>query len=267
MKIALISDLHMEFRQSVLPILTEPVDVLVLAGDIANYKKVVEVGLSVANGYARYVIFVAGNHEFYSGRYDKAIARIEADVARHNTEKESLYPFVYFLNDSAASVDGWMFVGGTLWTDYRLQGNEYLDMLRAESYMNDHRTIKWKENETTYGRFKPKNAQRLHFKTKAFLFEQLSEQNQLNNLDKTVVVTHHAPSFYSVNEKYHGPNELNSAYASDLTSLMDPVGPAYWFHGHMHDPVDYKLTNTRVIANPRGYPGERANPEIRFIEL
>ena len=26
-----------------------------------------------------------------------------------------------------------------------------------------------------------------------------------------------------------------------------------WVHGHMHDPVDEMLGNTRIIANPHGY--------------
>jgi predicted phosphodiesterase len=32
-----------------------------------------------------------------------------------------------------------------------------------------------------------------------------------------------------------------------------------WIHGHTHDPFDYEINGTRVICNPRGYPGENAS--------
>jgi hypothetical protein len=28
-----------------------------------------------------------------------------------------------------------------------------------------------------------------------------------------------------------------------------------WVHGHTHSSFDYKLGKTRIICNPRGYPG------------
>jgi hypothetical protein len=40
---------------------------------------------------------------------------------------------------------------------------------------------------------------------------------------------------------------------------MDGQRAALWIHGHMHDPFDYEINGTRVICNPRGYPGESAS--------
>lgn len=37
---------------------------------------------------------------------------------------------------------------------------------------------------------------------------------------------------------------------------MDGTRVALWIHGHMHDPAAYALSGSRVICNPRGYPGE-----------
>ena len=31
---------------------------------------------------------------------------------------------------------------------------------------------------------------------------------------------------------------------------------ALWVHGHSHTAVDYDVAGTRVVCNPRGYPGE-----------
>jgi hypothetical protein len=63
-----------------------------------------------------------------------------------------------------------------------------------------------------------------------------------------------APSFLSVNEKYKNDSVNNGAYASDLNDMiLDNENIKVWIHGHMHDPVDYMIGNTRVISNPRGY--------------
>jgi len=37
-----------------------------------------------------------------------------------------------------------------------------------------------------------------------------------------------------------------------------------WVHGHSHTAVDYEVAGTRVVCNPRGYPGEETgfNPGL-----
>ena len=42
-------------------------------------------------------------------------------------------------------------------------------------------------------------------------------------------------------------------YASDLSSLIDARQPDVWVHGHVHNPVDYRIGATRVVCNPRGH--------------
>jgi len=44
---------------------------------------------------------------------------------------------------------------------------------------------------------------------------------------------------------------MNGGYRSDLSGLV--ASSAMWFHGHMHDSVDYTVNKTRVLSNPRGY--------------
>jgi len=42
--------------------------------------------------------------------------------------------------------------------------------------------------------------------------------------------------------------------------ILDNENIKVWVHGHMHDPVDYMIGETRVLANPRGYiPWELGN--------
>lgn len=49
---------------------------------------------------------------------------------------------------------------------------------------------------------------------------------------------------------------ISCAFASDLDSFVERSGALLWVHGHIHSQSDYQIRRTRVIANPRGYPGE-----------
>lgn len=239
MKIALVSDLHFEMRPQLVQ-LDQAVDVLVLAGDIDSWDRVYDTAQLIANARARYIIHVAGNHEYYGARIDNQIE-----------SKENFH----HLNNSSVEIDGVTFGGGTLWTDYRLLGSQPLAMMDAEAYLNDHRRIKM---GAAYGyrKFRPSDAVTMHMQTREYIFN--------NKLD--VVVTHHAPSPLSIHPKYAN-DSLNPCYASDLTERIMFEGPNYWFHGHMHDPSDYMIGDTRVIANPYGYYGERKNPSILYMEI
>ena len=71
-----------------------------------------------------------------------------------------------------------------------------------------------------------------------------------------IIVTHHAPSPYSIAEKYQG-DLLNAAFASNLNNFII-ANPQIrlWCHGHMHDPSDYILGETRMVCCPFGYNNE-----------
>ena len=77
-----------------------------------------------------------------------------------------------------------------------------------------------------------------------------------NIVENSVVITHHAPSELSIDEKYADDFPLNYAYFSNLESLIINYRPEVWIHGHMHSCSHYSIGDTRVIANPLGYPGE-----------
>lgn len=85
------------------------------------------------------------------------------------------------------------------------------------------------------------------------------QKTYLLNSDADVIMSHHAPSYKSVAEKYRG-SPYNPAFASELgmeiLELENP--PKLWVHGHVHDDFDYNIGSTRVVCHPRGYPNERA---------
>src|SRR5947208_3550551 len=71
---------------------------------------------------------------------------------------------------------------------------------------------------------------------------------------KTVVVTHFAPHPRSIAPAYAG-HRANPGFVLDLEDSMGSA--ALWIHGHTHTFFDYRVRGTRVICNPRGYPGEQ----------
>lgn len=89
--------------------------------------------------------------------------------------------------------------------------------------------------------------------------------------DADILVMHHAPSYLSVSPKYKG-DEANQFFANDLDQEIKNLTkkPKLIIHGHMHNPSDYMIGETRVICNPRGYPGETTyynEYEPRIIEI
>ena len=70
-----------------------------------------------------------------------------------------------------------------------------------------------------------------------------------------IVMTHFAPSIKSISEKYlKGNVYINASYASNLEKFItDNPRIKYWFHGHIHDSIEYEIGQCKVIAEPYGY--------------
>jgi hypothetical protein len=80
------------------------------------------------------------------------------------------------------------------------------------------------------------------------------------------VVTHMAPSRRSLlewdPEHPERTRDLDWCYASNCEALMTgDAAPSLWLHGHIHTNRNYVVGHTRVVANPRGYPGLRGTRE------
>lgn len=70
-----------------------------------------------------------------------------------------------------------------------------------------------------------------------------------------VVITHHAPSLRSLADNPYAGGHMDAAYANRYDDLLE-MGVDLWVHGHSHTACDYRTGTTRVVCNPRGYPGE-----------
>jgi hypothetical protein len=116
--------------------------------------------------------------------------------------------------------------------------------------MNDYRAIENYYSDTGfYHKLTPEYTYRLHNNTLEYFQQSLaSYQDQ-----PVVVITHHAPSFQSIHERYRG-DHMNAGYASDLSEfILAHPQIKYWVHGHTHTDFDYQVGSTRVLCNPRGY--------------
>lgn len=252
MKLWLISDLHIEFRVQFNHPPPKETDVVVCAGDIAT-KGIVPSLRWLADTIAPDIplVFVAGNHEFYGGSVEENI--------REAREFASGLANIHFLENTTVDIGDVRFVGGTLWTDFRLFGREpALAMAAAEEGMHDYQRIKF--TKQPYKKFKPIHAFRKHQETRDFIASTLQESQG----QTTVVVTHHAPSSRSI-PTWDQEDSVVGCYASHLESLILDAQPSLWIHGHVHRRSDYKIGATRVVSNPRGYPGERTGFDPGFV--
>ena len=235
MRVHVLSDLHVEFA----PFQPNNVDadVIVLAGDIHTGKNGIKWILKSFPD--RPAIYVLGNHEFYGQKIPKLIDEIK-EVAEGTN--------IYVLENESVEIGNVVFLGATLWTDFRLNGDPVLAEVTAQTGMTDFRRIRV---TPSYRRFRPADARRLHTQTLGWLVQQAAAARGKT----TVVVTHHAPSPRSIPSRFQN-DPLNPAFASNLDPFIAECGASLWIHGHIHHRVDFTLGGTRVVANPRGYPTE-----------
>jgi hypothetical protein len=150
LKVQLASDLHLEhiessFRGERLIRPAFGADVLVLAGDIAEGTRAIE----LFGDWPVPVLYVAGNHEFYSGRRweqkrsDLRRAAQGTSVVFLDCDAADLMPFEAWRARRMSMAEGVRFLGCTLWTDYRYRCNRTQRQLmeNAELRISDHRRI------------------------------------------------------------------------------------------------------------------------------
>lgn len=225
MRINYFSDVHLEFGKLAIP--NNNADIVVAAGDIGLGRQGVE-WLKTIN---KPVIYIAGNHEFYTHEYHNTMNMLRHSCANSN---------IHFLEKNTFVFQGVRFIACTLWTDLLKYGEK--KAYEVGTRLNDFRTIKFKDHL-----FNQTDFTQLHKHSLSWLENELSEPFK----GKTVVITHHAPSGLSWREP---PNELKKmAYCNNLDALIREYQIAAWFHGHIHSPNDYVIGKTRVLSNPRGY--------------
>jgi len=232
MKVYVLSDLHLEFSDFVPP--PNDADLVILAGDIHTKCR----GVEWANRtFEREVIYVCGNHEFYSGHIDHTLRKM----------REAAAPHVHVLENQVWIKNEIRFLVTTGWTDFTSTGDKLAATMTCAALMNDFKVIRAKEN---FRRLRPADVIERNRVAFDFLKRELSKPFN----GKTVVVTHHCPVPEIGGEKHDG--HLSAAYFNSWHALLPLVD--VWIFGHTHRAVDWELGGCRIISNPRGYPGEES---------
>lgn len=280
MKLAIGSDLHLEFG-TFEPVNAEGADVLILSGDIMVAQDLHRFPVDYASNYDppsrskdnalnyrlflaeasknfKHVLYVAGNHEFYHGKFNKTIDILIEECLRFDNVK--------FLEKDTVKIDDVLFVGGTLWTDMN-QGDP-LTQHAIMDMMNDYQLIV--NDSLGYVKLRPAHTIQRHRETLQY-FQIVAKQNAQ---EKIVVVGHHAPTRISTHPRYKNDTLMNGAYSSDLSEfILDHPQIKLWTHGHTHSDFDYMVGETRIVCNPRGYVNhERGSHEqdpyhFKYVEV
>lgn len=231
MKLQLISDLHLEcYRDAgesfVKKDMIRAADVLVLAGDVMNLTSKDHVIRTLSWFCERWahVLYVPGNHEYYMTSPDEGNHRL--DKAQEKLANLTV------LKPGLEEVGGQRFVGATMWFP------ETPDEATYRGWLNDFRLIK---------DFVP--------------WVHVQHEHEIQTLEHhvlptDVVITHHMPHQNSTPARF-GNSPINRFFVAPDAAQVLAKEPKLWLHGHTHDACDYMIGRTRVVCNPRGYPGEK----------
>jgi predicted phosphodiesterase len=282
MKIALASDLHLEFGDINLKN-EENAEVLILSGDImiaqdlhdhphmdynpytsgalADLGRRQQTALRFRDFLKRcsfqfpHVIYVAGNHEFYHGKFIGSLQDLRNECGK--------YPNVYFMEDDMRTINDVTFIGCTLWTD--MNKGDPLTLHAVADMMNDYRIIR--HDGHGYSKLRPAHTAARHRKSVEYI--RIMTEGKFD--EKFAVVGHMSPSKMSTHPKYQNDQLMNGAYSSDLSEfILDHPQIKLWTHGHTHHKFDYMIGETRIVCNPRGYEGYEDSAtdfKLQYLEV
>lgn len=236
MKIITYSDLHLEFGSNFKPPQNSDANLMILAGDIITFKNFKPLS-EFLEGWNKPVLYVAGNHEYYTKQpMDLCEKRFKDYIAANHAN-------VTWLNNSDFFLDDVHFFGGTMWTDFN--NSNPASIHHAFIAMNDFRQIVTPEGKI----LAPYDTIKMHEVFKEKLITWLEK----NNDQKRVVISHHAP-VKNPNTKY-GNSNLQAAFNSlDMVEIIEKYQPDLWIYGHTHECDDQRIGKTRIISNQLGYP-------------
>lgn len=235
MTIQYASDLHLEFPQNRRFLKVNPLkpigDVLLLAGDIVPFAELDyhDNFFNYISNHFQHVWWIPGNHEYYN-----------SDIAdRSGTIHEEIRSNVHLVNNKSVYLGGIRFIFSTLWSKIH-QDNFWL----IENNINDFHVIKREGRHFSASHFN-----QLHTESVQFLESELAT----GDLTKTIVLTHHVPTFMNYPEKYK-TDKLNGAFATELSELIEAFPPAYWIYGHHHHNTEnFEIGVTQMLTNQLGY--------------
>lgn len=229
------SDLHLEFSQNKAYLTSNPLipqaDVLLLAGDVVPFasRDGQEDFFRFVSKNFKYTYWLPGNHEYYGT--DAAV--------KSGTLKEEIKANVFLVNNISVNHGDVRLVFSTLWSRIS-PANDWL----IEKSVSDFDAIL----HNGY-RFSAPAFNFLHRRCLNFLTEELQKEEA----GKTVVITHHVPTFLNYPPQYKG-SIINEAFAVELHDFIHDGKAAAWLYGHHHVNIpEFTIGETRMMTNQLGY--------------
>ena len=274
MKFQYLSDLHLEFpsnkkwvKKNIKPI----GDYLLIAGDtgyLTNsrknhiYENYCDSFLKYCSDNWKQTILIPGNHEYY-GKFPLYISKNDYEIASITSVK--IHPNVTLLNNDIFDIEGDEYdirvFGATLWS--YINPEEFSEIW---SCMNDYRMCEYKEGEklnpghTIFEHLKTyRELQSLKYKSQfKYHYYKILNKNGKEDLKvikkplKHIIMTHHGCHLNCIAECYRSSN-INSAYTSDLSNLIDEIKPDAWIYGHTHQTKSFEHNDVKIVENSLGY--------------
>lgn len=252
MRFHLVSDAHIEFGKFSYKHTggVPACDAILLAGDIGPGASGWVWAEKTYKNAGVPVLYTLGNHEGYSSKWswDELEVHLRGKTSFVSLLQNDTYEFKNYKT---------VVLGTVLWTDFDLNSNTTVDMLRAPRVMNDYRWIKIGSNLIT-----PRWVLDQNRISKQFLRDNIYKYKDEGW--KVVVMTHHAP-FVKSCDAFHESNNFRYGRENDVyyANCLDPYFPLpdVWVHGHTHNSVDYLVRDCRIISNPKGYSLRSGTPE------
>lgn len=237
MKIQVLSDLHLETElRSVTLTPAVGADVLVLAGDIDSTWQ----ALSQFKSWPVPVVMIPGNHEFDERDIQTARPALRSlcqSLGIHLLDNDAL-----ILTDEQGQRV--RFLGSTRWCDF-----DGLGVHQRERAMKAAGYFVKVMRATHQGRpFDAVAARQEGLIAKEWLSHSLKQPRA--GWDRTVVVTHYAPSLQSADPRYG--SQLSTASFCNADDDLIPYADL-WIHGHLHCRSDYQAGPCHVVCNARGH--------------
>jgi hypothetical protein len=203
-----------------------------------------------------------GNHEHYHGDFAKSQKLIQDFFDGEDLSN------IHLLEKSSWEYQDYLFIGGTLWTDFNK--GDHLTLFHAKQAMNDFRGVR--NSHVHFYKFIPEHAMEDHMRMKDYIRHVIDNRRAVGERsDRVIVVGHHSPSRVSTHPRYQNEHLMNGCYSSNMEEfILDRPEIALWTHGHTHEDFDYQIGSTRIVCNPRGYIGYEARADSwqpKLIEL
>jgi len=236
MNIQIVSDLHIEYKNDLVPdpldFITPSADILILAGDIGSLYKLNQLStfLKKLCSHFQLVLYTLGNHEFYY--FNESNLKTMNELLDDLMVIKEKIPNLYILNRSSLLINGICFSGATLWSKAECNIPKYIvkiNEMTTKLYLDMH------EEDLAYI-----NSMIRYCKKKNY---------------KHVIITHHCPSYRVLDRTYKNNNRFASLYATNLDHLLRKNNVDTWISGHNHCNFDYITDGgTRVVSNQLGKP-------------